>query len=118
MSEGSLLKQIQVALSNAGARLFRNNVGRYKNSSGHWIQYGLAVGSSDLVGWRSIKVTQEMVGQTVAIFAACEVKTKAGRLTQDQNNFLEVVKQSGGIACVARSVDEAIEGICGTPRED
>jgi len=47
-----------------------------------------------------------MVGQTVAVFVAVEVKTPTGRVSPEQQQFLNVVRQHGAIACVARSVTD------------
>ncbi len=44
-------------------------------------------------------------------FLAIEVKTEKGRLTEHQERFLEAVRRSGGIALVARSVEDVIEGL-------
>lgn len=64
-------------------------------------------GGSDLVGYRRVTVTPEMVGQEMAVFAAIEVKTPKGRATKDQLRFIEHIRNAGGIAGIARSVDEA-----------
>jgi len=48
-----------------------------------------------------------MVGQEMAVFAAIEVKTPKGRATKDQLRFIEHIRNAGGIAGIARSVDEA-----------
>lgn len=71
------------------------------------VSFGMAPGSSDLIGWVGTEITEEMIGQVIARFAAIEVKSDAGRLTMEQKRFLSVVKQAGGIAGVARSTDEA-----------
>ena len=44
-------------------------------------------------------------------YLAIEVKTRKGTLSDDQVRFLERVKSAGGIALVARSVDDVIEAI-------
>tara|TARA_B100001939_G_C16796454_1_gene553670 strand:+ start:519 stop:683 length:165 start_codon:yes stop_codon:yes gene_type:complete len=48
-----------------------------------------------------------MVGREMPVFAAIEVKTAKGRATKDQLRFIEHIRNAGGIAGVARSVDEA-----------
>ena len=68
------MREVWSALSMLGLRMFRNTVGACATAAGGWIQYGLSIGSSDLIGWRSVEVTPEMVGKRVAIFAAVEVK--------------------------------------------
>jgi hypothetical protein len=42
---------------------------------------GLVKATADLIGWRSITITPDMVGTTVAIFASIEVKTPTGRVS-------------------------------------
>jgi len=64
-------------------------------------------GGSDLIGYRRVTVTPEMVGREMPVFAAIEVKTAKGRATKDQLRFIEHIRNAGGIAGVARSVDEA-----------
>jgi dihydroxyacid dehydratase/phosphogluconate dehydratase len=48
-----------------------------------------------------------MVGTQVAVFTSIEVKTPTGRVKPEQQQWLEVVQAAGGIAGVARSVEEA-----------
>lgn len=107
MNESGLMRSIQIALSFMGLRLLRNNVGMLEDRNGQKVRYGLCVGSSDLIGWYAVEITPEMVGKKLAVFTAVEVKTPTGRLTKEQVNFLEAVKSAGGIAFVARSVEEA-----------
>lgn len=53
-------------------------------------------------------ITPEMVGTTVAVFASIEVKTPTGRLRPEQQQWLDAVQAAGGIAGVARSVEDAL----------
>ena len=64
-------------------------------------------GGSDLIGYRRVTVTPEMVGTEVPVFAAIEVKTGKGKATEQQKAFIEHIRNAGGLAGVARSVDEA-----------
>ena len=101
------------------ARLFRNNVGlAYRGTvvnhtpklltlkNPRPIHFGLCQGSSDLIGWVKKTVTPDMVGSEIAVFLAVEVKTGKYQATPEQENFVSVVKEFGGIAGVCRSVDE------------
>ena len=106
MSEMAVLRRILEACARGEVRLFRNNVGALEDKTGRVVRYGLAKGSSDLIGYRSVVVTPEMVGQLVAVFVALEVKVR-GRLTAEQEQFLEVVRRAGGIAAEVRSVEDA-----------
>ena len=73
------------------------------------ILFGLCPGSSDLIGWKTVEITQEDVGKKVAVFTAIEVKTGSGRPTNEQQNFLDYVKSCGGYAGIARDADQAKE---------
>jgi hypothetical protein len=124
-TEVSLRKQVQLACSRLGARLFRVNtgaawVGRVISrpfpggvllEDARPIRMGLATGGSDLIGWTLCTVTPEMVGTEVALFTAVELKTGATRVTREQSFFLDAVRRAGGLAGVARTVAEA-ERIC------
>jgi len=69
----------------------------------------LLPGSSDLIGWTSITITPAMVGSKVAIYTAAEIKAGRDTLKDDQANFLGQVSAAGGIAGVARSVEDFLE---------
>jgi hypothetical protein len=97
-----------MALGVGPVRLFRNTVGRvFDERSQRWIQYGLCVGSSDLIGWKSVTITPEMVGQKVAVFVALECKSATGNATDEQCMFVDAVQRAGGIAAVVRSDAQA-----------
>ena len=119
-SERDTQNRILLNCSRGDTRLFRQNVGQgwagrlVSNQAGRVtlqdarpLIAGLCTGSSDLIGWRSIEVTAEMVGRRLAVFAAVEVKSDTGRLTEQQRAFLIAVEDAGGIAGVARSVEDA-----------
>lgn len=120
MTEGNLTRRIlREHGSRPDLRLFRQNVGvawagdvvsrnhntitlaRYRP-----LHAGLCPGSSDIIGLRSIRMTEDMVGQRLAMFAAIEVKTGRQKPTKEQRAFLEMVGEKGGLALVARSVDD------------
>jgi len=106
-SEQSIQQHIRIACSTGAARLFRNNTGTLRDQHGRPVQFGLCKGSADLIGYRTITITPEMVGTTVAVFLSIEVKTPTGRIRPEQQQWLETVQAAGGIAGVARSVEDA-----------
>jgi hypothetical protein len=61
---------------------------------------GLCVGSSDLIGYRTMP-------DGIAQFVALEVKSPTGRATKEQTAFLEHITQAGGCGGVVRSVEDA-----------
>lgn len=108
MKESAIQLAIRLALSKAGSVMFRNNQGAYQTPDGRWIKYGVCnPGGSDLLGWTSIEVTPDMIGQRVAVFTAVEVKTSRGKTTEAQANFIEQVRKAGGFSGVARSDQDA-----------
>ena len=90
MTESTILRQYLLSLPK-NVRLFRNNVGRLRVGD-RWIQYGLCPGSSDLIGWTVVN--------GVAVFTAVEIKTATGRVTPEQQRFLDAVVEAGGLATV------------------
>lgn len=110
-AETDLQQRIRLALgTHPELRIFRNQVGSLPDPrTGRLVTFGLARGSADLIGWRTITITPEMVGQRVAVFTSLEIKTPTGRLAPAQRHWLHVVHQAGGIAGVARSVQDALQ---------
>lgn len=110
--EQAVQNKIRLAVGRGLVRLFRNNTGALKDQRGQLVRYGLCKGSSDLIGWKTVTITPDMVGDQVAVFVAIEVKDK-GQPTDDQLRFIEVVRAAGGRAGVARSISDA-NAILGT----
>ncbi len=114
ISEAELQAHIRHKCGGGDTRLFRNNVGMgwigkivTQTSTTITLQHyrplhaGLCAGSSDLIGWT------KRDGR--AIFTAIEVKAKSGRLTDEQNSFIQAVRGAGGIAGAVKCLTEAYE---------
>jgi hypothetical protein len=126
MAEFAFMKEVLAAFGRGATRLFRCNAG--VSWQGLELEHtreiivlknpraihGWPEGTADLVGWQSVEVTPEMVGQRVAVFVAVETKSPAGRLTQGQRRFLTAVKSAGGLACAARTLPE-VAAVLGAP---
>jgi len=110
--ETRIQNRILLALSEAGCTVWRNEtagawVGKQIHRDGdqvtltnaHMMTFGLAVGSSDIIG----------IHNATGRFLAIEVKTPKGRPTKEQLRFIEAVRAAGGIAGIARSVEEALD---------
>jgi hypothetical protein len=119
--ESNIQRAAQLALSAIGVIMWRNNVGKmwagklvsFKNGrvildNARPVTAGLCNGSSDLIGLKSVTITPDMVGRKIAVFVALEAKTPTGRTQTDQYNFMRVVNESGGIAGIFRSPDDAV----------
>ena len=124
MSEHVIQQQILLAHSSGTTRLWRNNVGTgwagqaTKVTGGNLravsqalrpgdvvirqgrpLHAGLCVGSSDLIGYRQV--------DGIAQFVALEVKSATGRATKEQTQFIDHIQAAGGLAGIARSVEDA-----------
>ena len=108
-AETTLQQQIRLALgTRTDLRLFRNQVGSLPDPrTGRPVQFGLARGSADLIGWRTVTITSDMVGQQLAVFTSIEIKTPTGRIRPEQQAWLGAVRNAGGIAGIARSIQDA-----------
>ena len=110
-AETDLQQRIRLAIgTHPELRLFRNQVGQLPDPhTGRMVQFGLARGSADLIGWRTITITPDMVGRQVAVFTSIEVKTERGRVRPEQHAWLGCVQAAGGIAGIARSIADATQ---------
>lgn len=122
--ESPLYADLQLAAPDQLARLFRNTVGlawqgkhvRLDNGDvlvkrAVAVRVGLATGSSDLVGWAAYTIAPEDVGHRVAVFLSVEAKSDRGGLRDEQRKWLDQVHADGGIALVARSVEDLTQGV-------
>ena len=104
-SEHAIQSDIRLTLGlDPDVVLWRNNVGLLERPNGGRVRYGLAVGSSDLIGM----VTAVFDGHRIGRFLALEVKRPGERATKDQLLFLRVVQARGGVAAVVSSPTQAV----------
>lgn len=94
MKETNIQQLVRLKCSELGAVVWRNNVGAYKDHTGRMVFFGLCKGSSDLIGMYK------------GVFLAIEVKTPTGKLRKEQRLFLDLVRNAGGLAGVARCEDD------------
>ena len=86
--------------------MVRVNAGDVVIRNARPVKFGLP-GSGDIIGLRSITIDESMVGKTIGQFISVEVKTKTGRLADQQAKFGGMVRRHGGIYVVATSPEEA-----------
>jgi hypothetical protein len=102
-SEADILRAIMQLLRHHPkvASHWRQNSGtfaeRNRDGSTRYIRANTARGMSDIMG-----VLKD--GRTLAI----EVKSRTGRMRPGQEEFLQTIRQAGGVAGVCRSVDDAV----------
>jgi hypothetical protein len=105
VKERDVLASVREALGlDPGLDLMRNNVGQAtlfdpRTHTPYIVRYGLAVGSSDLVGLVDGR------------FVGLETKTADGRLTPEQVRWAERIRRKGGFVTCVRSADEAVEAV-------
>ena len=127
MSEKKTINDVLIEASKRGWKLFRQNTGEgwagkmfrspmpcsvrmnptdvlIRNAAP--LKAGLCKGSSDIIGWKPVVITPDMVGKTVAIFTAIEVKYGTTRITEEQQNFVDQVNKHGGLAKIIYGVNE------------
>lgn len=120
--ESTVQQEIQIQAMHHGCTLMRNNSGACIDSTGRLVRYGLGniskkhsdkSKSSDLVGITKVVITPDMVGKTLGVFTAIEVKKEAWNENKKldaretaQNNFMTWVKSMGGFAGFAASVNK------------
>lgn len=120
MDESTLQQTIQIEGVQYGTQLMRNNSGAFKDETGRWLFFGLgniskkhsdSIKSSDLIGFKKIVVTSDMVGKTIAVFTAVEVKrpdwkpSAACKRERAQRAFVTWINSNGGIAGIVNSIE-------------
>jgi hypothetical protein len=128
MKEKNVQNLVGLAVSQAGGRVFRINVGMgwqgqaTKLANGDMLiknarPFVSVVGAngdaykgfSDFIGIVPVKITPDMVGMKLGVFAAIEnKKSEGGRVSPEQKQFLELIRSLGGFAGVARSPEDAL----------
>ena len=66
------------------------------------VNFGLIKGSSDIIGWKPLHITEDMIGQEIAQFVAIEIKSLGDTLKKEQRNFLNIISKDGGISYLAK----------------
>ena len=111
MSEAGVSSRIRLAEAEAGARLWRNNLGAVQTDDGRHIRYGLCnesakinrhVKSSDFIGIKPRLIQAADVGTVIGQFYAIEVKAANWHYSGDEHEqaqfaFLTLVNSLGGI---------------------
>lgn len=120
MTESDLYPRAMLIATERGDRLFRNNVGLFKTLNHEcpecakrkddvrYVRTGLCVGSSDLIGWRSVTITPDMVGMTIAQFVGLEAKKARKNPTTEQLAFAKTLNLAGGLASVVRTEEDVL----------
>ena len=116
--EAEIQQLVQIEGPRLECILMRNNSGAFKNQDNRWVRFGLgniskdSPKSSDLIGITTVVITPDMIGSSVGIFTAVEVKaedwkpSETNKREKSQIDFLNWVKLRGGIGIMCNSVDQ------------
>ena len=97
MRERDIQQGILLALS-PYCVMFRNNIG-VASMNGSVVRFGVGgQGGADLIGVR----------RSDGKFVAIEVKAPGGKVSDAQAQFRDLVNAAGGLAFIARSIEEAV----------
>ena len=103
--ETKIQNKIMMDMSKKGYLVWRNQVGLFKTMDGRTVNIGIK-GSSDLMAVKPTVITPDMVGQTLAVFVAVEVKTATGRQSEPQKKWQKAVEKLGVKYILARSEND------------
>jgi len=110
--ETNVQNEILLALSQAGHLPWRNQVGVFRSydDPNRIIKIGTP-GMADIIDIVPVQITPEMVGKTVGVAVAIEVKTLVGKQRKNQQLWQLAAERRGAIYLIARSADQAIESL-------
>jgi hypothetical protein len=108
-----------------GETLWRNNVGVLIDATGRPVRFGLAndspklnaaLKSGDLIGWRTVTITPEMVGARIAQFISRECKHEGWEYTgrdreAAQAAWLRMINAAGGDARFMTGIDGGVNHV-------
>jgi len=98
--ENVRLFQSRAGFAWQGKSVVKGNIRIIKNAVPF---HGMPDGFPDLCGWTSVEITPDMIGKTVAVFTAIEVKTGKQVLKKDQRGFRNIIERMGGLYRVLKS---------------
>lgn len=113
-AESYVQSMVRLNAPTAGIVLWRNNVGALADKSGRIVRYGLAndskqlnetIKSGDLIGWQTVLIGPEHVGQRFARFVSIECKEVGWEYNPNdphqvaQKRWADMVTAAGGVAC-------------------
>lgn len=122
--ESTVSQEVVIKARYMDCSLMRNNSGACIDQEGRLVRYGLdntskvrndKIKSSDYIGITKVVVTQEMVGKTLGVFTAVEMKRedwkhekKKDKKETAQEAFINWVKSLGGYAGFANCAEDLL----------
>ena len=96
----------------AKEQTIQRSITKYLEKQGAWVTKVITANKSgvpDVLACLPIEITADMVGQRLGVFVGCEVKMPKGVVSPVQEYNIKKIRDAGGIAFVARSVEDVIE---------
>jgi len=120
MKELAVSNHVRLRAAQLGIDLWRNNSGGFYDDNGRFVRYGLGSfvaerdkkASSDFIGITPVVIQPWMVGLTLGVFTAIEMKEEgwvyrpSDKRALYQNNFIDIVKKAGGYGGFATCPDD------------
>lgn len=104
--ENDVKQKILEACGHGDVRLWNHPVGGMSVND-RFYKFGMGKGASDLIGIKRRVIRIEDIGKVLGQFIAIEVKTDIGQASEEQLNFINVIRQFGGLAGIARNPTQA-----------
>lgn len=119
-SESNVQSRVRLAAVAKHWRLWRNNRGAMQDDTGRVVRYGIAndtkqlgdtLKSGDLIGWRPVIITADMVGKCLAQFVSVECKAEGWKPVNTdhedaQRRWAALVNTEGGYAVFVSDPDK------------
>ncbi len=122
-SESNIQSRVRLKAVTKRWRLFRNNRGVMFNPNGQPVRFGLAndskklaevLASGDLIGWRPVVITPDMVGKVIAQVVSVECKHEGWTPPADgaddhyesQKRWADLMNGDGGYAVFITDPDQ------------
>lgn len=115
-TETNISNEILLALSRPDSLAWKQTVGAFRDMHNpqRIVKVGVP-GLSDIMCVQAVTITPDMVGKTVGVAVAHEVKTPTGSQRDTQKRWQAAFEKRGGIYLISRSPDQAVSLMADVP---
>ena len=110
--ETNIANSILLALSGKDCLAWKQTVGKFRSMENpdRIVSVGTP-GMSDIMTVRAVTITPDMVGKTIGVAVAHEVKTSKGKQRENQQRWQAAFETKGGIYLLSRSPEQALSQV-------
>lgn len=114
--ETNISHEILLELSGPDCLAWKQTVGNFRaiDNPDRIVQVGVP-GLPDIMTVRAVTITADMVGKTIGVAVAHEVKTATGKQRESQLCFQQALEKRGGIYLITRSSEQASQQVESLP---